>query len=67
MNKPNWEYAPDWARWLAMDPTGEWFWYETLPGIGDIRKCWESHGMTELAQDAPKPWEESLEHRPDPE
>lgn len=34
MYKPSWEDAPVWAKYLAMDEDGEWFWYETKPIIG---------------------------------
>lgn len=34
MYKPSWEDAPEWAKYLAMDEDGEWFWYETKPIIG---------------------------------
>lgn len=26
--KPSWEDAPEWAKWLAQDECGLWFWYE---------------------------------------
>lgn len=29
--KPDWKDAPEWANWLAMDKTGEWWWYENEP------------------------------------
>ena len=30
-NKPNWRHAPAWARYLAMDDNGTWYWYEKKP------------------------------------
>jgi hypothetical protein len=35
MNKPSWDDAPDWARWLARDASGDWYWYEFEPGWED--------------------------------
>lgn len=29
--KPSWDDAPEWAKWLAVDPDGDWFWYENKP------------------------------------
>ena len=30
---PEWEDAPIWANWLAMDEDSEWYWYATMPGF----------------------------------
>ena len=30
-NKPSWEYAPEWAEWMAQDGDGEWYWYGVKP------------------------------------
>ena len=27
----NWDAMPAWANWVAMDPSGTWFWYSTKP------------------------------------
>ena len=29
--KPSWEYAPDWAKYLAMGLDGGWRWFEEKP------------------------------------
>jgi len=29
--KPDWKDAPEWARWLAMDDDGSWWWYSIRP------------------------------------
>lgn len=39
--KPNWQYAPTWANYLAMDPSGEWWWYEFEPTFDGA--AWWSH------------------------
>lgn len=31
--KPSWESAPSWAKWLAMDANGTWFWYKNKPSL----------------------------------
>ena len=36
--KPDWKDAPEWARWLAMDGSGEWWWFEESPK-------WRAYGM----------------------
>jgi hypothetical protein len=30
-DKPLWSDAPGWARWLAMDANGRWYWYLKKP------------------------------------
>ena len=32
--KPNWDDAPEWAKWLCMDQDWEWNWCEELPEWG---------------------------------
>ena len=29
--RPAWKDAPEWARWLAMDEDGSWWWYAERP------------------------------------
>ena len=31
-SKPNWDDAPEWANYLALDPDG-WYWFEHQPDI----------------------------------
>lgn len=33
--KPDWKDAPEWAKWLAQDPCGDWFFYENKPFFSD--------------------------------
>jgi len=66
--RPTWVSAPDWARWLAQDPDGRWWWYEEPPQPGELG--WEENntangnaelaGLTEVVGD----WRDSLENRP---
>lgn len=62
--KPDWNEAPEWANYLAMDENGVWFWYEHEPNsIGDDE--WFAHKGNCLPAtcDATK-WRETLEERP---
>lgn len=34
-DKPDWEKAPEWAQFLAMDSSGQWFWFVNEPRLGD--------------------------------
>jgi len=31
MFTPDWNDAPEWANYVAMDDDGEWYWYENEP------------------------------------
>lgn len=63
-NKPNWDNAPAWANWLAMDSDGEWYWYEKQPiqngnnwEINSVHDKWKSTNIVSLI------WSDSLETR----
>jgi len=38
MNKPKWNDAPKWAKYLAMDDDDTWWWYEEVPS-------WDAYGL----------------------
>jgi hypothetical protein len=43
-NRPQWKDAPKWAKWLALDDDGIWYWFDRLPEIswtpkGDYQCC----------------------------
>ena len=64
----SWDWAPHWARWAAMDRTGNWFWYEDEPKDEDGY----FHATTgKVAQfthlPCPTYWRLSLQHRPEKE
>lgn len=44
MNKPDWNDAPEWANYLAMDNTGIWYWHELEPE--QEYGVWDNPGMT---------------------
>jgi hypothetical protein len=41
--KPNWEESPPWARTIAQDCNGQWFWYERMPKLS-LLGYWEPNG-----------------------
>lgn len=49
--KPDWKDAPEWAKWLARDQAGNWYWFEKRPICteGCIYWFWKSTGKKELA------------------
>lgn len=64
----NWDAMPAWANWVAMDPSGTWFWYSTKPV--KATEEWEGSfpGAIPLEY-APKyagtkPWHELIIERP---
>ena len=64
MNKPDWKDAPDWAEWLAMDESGDWYWYEIKPTSSNLHRMWVApkNSQQEIAIQS---WSISLEARPD--
>lgn len=59
--KPDWKDAPEWARWLAMDADGTWYWYEFEPERYAI--FWDClEGRREEAEK--DHWKETLRSRP---
>ena len=66
-----WDSAPSWAKWLAMDKNGKWFWYSHKPDCGH-QQWW--HPVIPMAnpvharfEDCPigcDNWETSLVERP---
>ncbi len=55
-SKPNWDDAPGWAQYLAMDPEG-WYWFEHQPRIAG--NCWDS-ATGQIAEALYQPSEESI-------
>lgn len=69
MGKPDWGDAPKWAKWLAQDADGEWFWWKAKPRPGGADKFWVpvkfSGPFTRAMRGAQNPdWAETLERRP---
>ena len=63
MNKPDWKDAPEWANYLAMDASGDWYWYELEP-FEDASVWVEYEGRMQAAQITSSNWKDSLEQRP---
>jgi hypothetical protein len=40
MSKPDWKDSPTWAKYLAMDDNGDWFWYEIEPDFNSRKGRW---------------------------
>jgi hypothetical protein len=40
--QPNWEDAPEWAEWYAVDSTGSGFWYPDEPVLDVEAGVWEN-------------------------
>lgn len=59
--KPDWKNAPEWARFLAMDENGEWWWFEHEPY--KTAHFWNSLGQVKPAVNNLE-WQETLEERP---
>lgn len=71
--RPNWNDAPEWARFVAMDADGQWSWYENRPypetDLGsDEFTLWDADDgriqpiSSGLRFDG---WENSLQERPE--
>lgn len=63
MNKPDWSEAPDWAKYLAQDKDGEWYWFECEPQ--QESECWflaRCVGQSKRAYQ--EPWTLTMEPRP---
>ena len=39
MQKPSWDDAPEWARYLAQDDDGWWYWFDEKPVFDDDIGC----------------------------
>lgn len=63
---PEWEHAPDWANWLAMDDKGYWYWFAAKPELRS--KHWTNPWGTQVRDAGLTPgrsdWTETLEQRP---
>lgn len=65
MSRPQWDQAPPWANYLAMDEDGFWEWHELPPRLaGQYGQYWVSAGQTIKASDGGFNWRDSLEERP---
>jgi len=63
MFTPDWNDAPEWANYVAMDEDGEWYWYENEPTI--LFSRYTTDGRCEFIE-TPKVWKSTLQSRPRP-
>lgn len=66
--EPDWQKAPRWAQWFAIDANGVRSWYEQKPNLHEDDGFWmslfgESVGSRGRAPTFPQ-WQESLRERP---
>jgi hypothetical protein len=59
--KPKWDDAPEWAKWLAQDEIGAWYWYSKKPRFDG--HVWKDGGRFMRAS-IDVTAEETLEKRP---
>jgi hypothetical protein len=64
MSRPDWNIAPEWAKYCAMDEDGEWYWFEKKPIPGKRYWCDDGAGLVVYTQVDGLAWHESLERRP---
>jgi len=65
MNKPNWNDAPPWADWLAMDSDEQWYWHAYEPQLGKFVDTWQSLGRCDpVCYDTSCLAADTLEKRP---
>jgi hypothetical protein len=59
----DWSTAPTWAKYVAMDETGDWMWYEQKP-VHEYGTPWwvDTGGNREYVRLSN--WKESLQERP---
>jgi hypothetical protein len=62
--KPDWDDAPEWASYLAMDASGVWYWHEKEPKLLD--HLWQSPMSSHMciAHADRQAWKLTLERRP---
>jgi hypothetical protein len=57
--KPSWNDAPKWAKYLAMDKSGMWNWYENIPT--KFEDAYVPNGGKSITAGYSLYWENSLE------
>jgi hypothetical protein len=62
-NKPGWKNAPDWAKYLAQDENGSWWFFSNEPK--PLQTLWNNDGLDSLKSNVKNHnWRETLESRP---
>lgn len=61
----NWNDAPPWANYAAMDADGEWWWYASKPALSVDQGAWLApRGEYESVDKVHLDWQDTLEIRP---
>jgi hypothetical protein len=60
--KPDWKDAPAWAKFLAMDEGGSWYWYATAPKWNGA--IWITETPEFILEAGQTPADKTLEERP---
>lgn len=70
-NKPKWKNAPPWARWLAQNKNGVWWWFEKKPTANDSEihgRIWEIEHTDKFFLagfgEPSEKWKDTLEMKP---
>jgi hypothetical protein len=59
---PDWKRAPPWAKFVAMDSSGAWWWYEERPALAEDLGIWTASGHKTAAV-VHQGWVSSLSER----
>lgn len=70
---PHWNKAPHWAKYLAQDYSGQWYWYNNEPVKITETKSWSCISQTSTCTTCTRAhkgfknvnWEDTLKKRPD--
>ena len=64
--KPDWTKAPEWAKYIAMDSNGAYYWYATKPYSNlDLGEWMTNEGPSQRAVMRDVNWVNSLEPKPE--
>ena len=64
---PDWDIAPEWARWWAVDESGKAFWYEDRPELGfSAWRCTGENWRAARTIFRFPAWRDTLTRRPEP-
>lgn len=66
--RPPWSKAPDWAKYLAQDGDGTWYWYGDRPLASTSgSKVWiraNNQAQQAVVEHDDDAWKGTLEHKP---
>ncbi len=68
VEQPAWPSdAPEWAKWMAMDDGGAWYYYDTYPQLNFMHGLWRTDGKFDICTNKPTfsgNWKDSLIAKP---